>query len=406
MVQINDMKRVLFLALGFPNVSKANNIYTDLMQEFVRRGHDVLVIAPQGNENHAGVNLEDDVKVLRVKTLPLFNVGAIKKGIANVLLPFQYKRAIKKYCKDQEFDLIVLPTPPITLLSVASWLKKKSSAKVYLILRDIFPQNAVDLGMMGKHGLLHKFFRKQEKDLYRLSDSIGCMSQANVDYVKKHNPELEHGKLHMLPNWERIPEPISEADILSIREKYGLQDKFVAVFGGNMGRPQKMENIVALANACKDNEKICFYLIGSGTEKHRIELLIEKLGLDNIRTIDHLPKKEYIQILATSDVGLISLSDEFTIPNFPSKVLTYFGLKKPVLASLDLSTDFGQMLERTNSGLWSEAGNLEAFKKNLLWLLEHADEAKQMGQNGYDYMKTSLTPEIAYETIVREMESL
>ncbi len=403
---MNNMKRVLFLALGFPNVSKANNLYTDLMQEFVQRGHDVLVVAPQGNEPSDGVCMEGNVKVLRVKTLPLFNVGTIKKGIANVLLPFQYRRAIKKYCQDLDFDLIVLPTPPITLLSVASWLKKKSAAKVYLILRDIFPQNAVDLGMMGQHGLLHKFFRKQEKDLYRISDSIGCMSQANVDYVKRHNPELGQTKLHMLPNWERLPEPVSDEDILSIREKYGIQDKFVVVFGGNMGRPQKMENIVALANALKDNEQVCFYLIGSGTEKYRVEQMIEQLGLQNIRTIDQLPKKEYIQILAASDVGLISLSDEFTIPNFPSKVLTYFGLKKPVLASLDLSTDFGQMLEQTNSGLWSEAGKLEDFKRNLLWLLEHADESRKMGQNGHHYMKMSLTPEIAYETIMREIENL
>jgi len=403
---MNNMKRVLFLALGFPNVSKANNLYTDLMQEFVLRGHDVLVVAPQGNQANEGIVLEGTVKVLRVKTLPLFNVGTIKKGIANVLLPFQYKRAIKKHCQNMDFDLIVLPTPPITLLSVASWLKKKCSAKVYLILRDIFPQNAVDLGMMGKHGLLHKFFRKQEKELYRLSDTIGCMSQANVDYVKRHNPELDHAKLHMLPNWERLPKPISESDILAIRKKYNLQDKFVAVFGGNMGRPQKMENIVDLANACKDDEQIFFYLIGSGTEKQRVEEMIKELGLQNIRTIDQLPKKEYIQILAASDVGLISLSDEFTIPNFPSKVLTYFGLKKPVLASLDLSTDFGQMLEQTNSGLWSEAGKLEDFKKNLLWLMEHVEESRQMGQNGYDYMKKSLTPEIAHETIIREMESL
>ncbi|MEZ4811247.1 MAG: glycosyltransferase family 4 protein [Allomuricauda sp.] len=397
------MKKILFLALGFPNVSKANNLYTDLMEEFAQRGHDVLVVAPEGNDNGHGINFEGQVKVLRVKTLPLFNVGTIKKGVANVLLPFQYRSAIKKHCQDLDFDLIVLPTPPITLLSVASWLKKKSSAKVYLILRDIFPQNAVDLGMMGEHGLFHRLFRKQEKDLYKLSDAIGCMSQANVDYVKKHNPELDFAKLHLLPNWERLPEPVSKEDIISIREKYGLQDKFVVVFGGNMGRPQKMENIVELANACKDNERICFYLIGSGTEKHRVEQMIEGLGLQNIKTIDQLPKKEYIQILAASDVGLISLSDEFTIPNFPSKVLTYFGLKKPVLASLDLSTDFGQMLQETRSGLWSEAGKIDEFKKNLLWFLEHSEESKVMGENGYNYMKTDLTPEIAHDTIVEKI---
>ncbi len=403
MVQIKSKKKVLFLALGFPNVSKANNIYTDLMQEFVQKGHEVLVVAPQVAESDMGINKEGGVDVLRVKTLPLFNVGAVKKGIANLMLPFQYKMAIKKNCQNIDFDLIVIPTPPITLLSVATWLKKKSSAKVYLILRDIFPQNAVDLGMMKPNGPLHRFFRKQERKLYKVSDAIGCMSQANVDYVKLHNPELNFKKLHMLPNWEKLPEPVSESEIISIREKYHITDKFVAVFGGNMGRPQKLENIVMLADACKENEQMCFFLIGNGTEKQKINKMIKAFELNNIQIIDHLPKKEYIQILAASDIGLISLSDEFTIPNFPSKVLTYFGLKKPVLASLDLSTDFGVMLEETKSGIWSEAGKLENLKKNLVWFLEHREESKKMGENGYNYMKTSLTPEIAHDTIIREV---
>lgn len=403
MVQVKSKKKVLFLALGFPNVSKANNIYTDLMQEFVQKGHEVVVVAPQVAGSNIGMNKEGNVDVLRVKTLPLFNVGAVKKGIANLLLPFQYKKAIKKHYQDIGFDLIIIPTPPITLLSVANWLKKKSTAKLYLILRDIFPQNAVDLRMMKADGLLHRYFRKQEKELYKISDAIGCMSQANVDYVKQHNSELDFDKLHLLPNWEKLPLPVSEPELVSIREKYHITDKFVAVFGGNMGRPQKLENIIKLADACKENEQICFFLIGNGTEKQRIKSMITTFGLNNIQMIDHLPKKEYIQILAASDIGLISLSDEFTIPNFPSKVLTYFGLKKPVLASLDLSTDFGEMLEETKSGLWSEAGKLEDFKTNLLWFLEHKAKSKKMGENGYEYMKTKLTPEIAHNTIIKEV---
>jgi hypothetical protein len=97
------------------------------------------------------------------------------------------------------------------------------------------------------------------------------------------------------------------------------------------------------------------------------------------------------------------LHEQFTIPNFPSKVLTYFGLKKPVLASLDLSTDFGQMLDETKSGLWSKAGNIEAFKDNLLWFYNNREKGIEMGENGYNYMKSHLTPEIAYKTIMENI---
>ncbi|WP_349351033.1 MULTISPECIES: glycosyltransferase family 4 protein [unclassified Flagellimonas] len=392
-------KKVLFLALGYPNVAKSTILYTDLMQEFGEKGHDVLVVAPAYEKGNYGCRVEGNVKVLRVKTLPLFKVGAIKKGIANLLLPYQYKRAIKKN-GNLDFDLVILPTPPITLFSVASWLKAKTKAKIYLILRDIFPQNAVDLKMMKEDGLFHRYFRKQELKLYQLADAIGCMSKANIAYVEEHNPTLDRSKLHLLPNWEKIPAPISKDGIEEVSSKLGVSDKFMAIFGGNLGKPQQLENIVQLAKSCEDIDDVFFLILGSGTESERVRELISKNNLTNIRLVDRVPKKEYVQILAATDVGLISLSEKFTIPNFPSKVLTYFGLKKPVLASLDLSTDFGQMLDETKSGLWSKAGDIDAFKKNLLWMYNNREKAMKMGQNGYDYMKNHLTPEKAYNTIM------
>lgn len=400
------MKKVVFLALGYPHVEKSTILYTDLMQEFARKGHDVLVVAPAFQKNDYGCRIEGDVKVLRVSTLPLFRVGAIRKGIANLLLPFQYKKAIKNYTNDLDFDLIILPTPPITLITVASWLKKVSSGKVYLILRDIFPQNAVDLNMMKKNGLFHKYFRRKELKLYSASDTIGCMSKANVSYVKHHNPEVKSEKLHLLPNWEKLPSPISQDDINQISEKFKITDKFVAIFGGNLGKPQRMENIVNLAKSCAEYKDIFFLILGSGTEQGTVQRLISKFNLSNIKLIDRLPKKEYIQVLAAADIGLISLSEEFTIPNFPSKVLTYFGLQKPVLASLDLQTDFGQMLEETKSGLWAEAGETKKLKDKLLWLYKNKEERMKMGVNGYNHMKSNLTPEIAYETIMHEISNI
>ncbi|WP_420322315.1 glycosyltransferase family 4 protein [Flagellimonas sp.] len=394
------MKKVLYLGLGYPDVKKSTILYTDLMQEFAKQGHEVLVVAPALNKGDYGIRTEGEVQVLRVRTLPLFNVGTIRKGLGNLLLPYQYKRAIKKYCSEFDFDLIILPTPPITLASIASWLKKKSKGKIYLILRDIFPQNAVDLGMMKENGFFHRYFRKQEERLYVASDSIGCMSPANVAYVKQHNPVVESEKLHLLPNWEKIPESVPKEEIEIIKKKFDLTDKFVAIFGGNLGRPQKMENIINLAKSCTDYKDIFFLILGSGTEKEAIKEVIATSNLSNIRLIDRLPKKEYIQVLAAADVGLISLSEEFTIPNFPSKVLTYFGLKKPVLASLDLATDFGQMLEETKSGLWGEAGKTDNLREKLLWLYHNPEARNEMGENGHKHMAKNLTPEIAYETII------
>ena len=393
---------VIFLALAFPKMDKNKYLYTQLVSQFHENGHNITVVAPTYDDDVRGLQIEDGIKVIRVKTLPLFGVGLIKKGIANVLLPYQYKKALKKNNIGLDFDLIITPTPPITLYGVASWLKRKSKGKLYLILRDIFPQNAVDLGMLSKSGPIHYYFRRKEKRLYNKADYIGCMSQGNIDFVKKHNPSLAANKLHMLPNWGDIIPLASTEKIAGLRQQEGLEGKFVVLFGGNIGLPQKMENIVDLALELKDQKDILFMIIGRGNERENLENLIQRKKVTNMQLRDGLPQSEYMHWVQMADVGLISLSEKFTIPNIPSKALSYYNTKTPILASIDLNTDFGAILDELNVGLWAEAGNTKALKEKLMVLYENAELRKQMGENGYDYMKHNLSSKIAFDTVVEQ----
>ncbi|WP_298789317.1 glycosyltransferase family 4 protein [uncultured Allomuricauda sp.] len=391
-----EVKKIIFVALGFPNVAIRRYLYSNLMHEFRKNGHDVFVIAADNNRKKSEIVEEGGIKILRVPSLKFFGTNNIIKGLSNVLLPYLYKRALIKHKIDLDFDLIFMPTPPITLIDVGFWLKKKSKGKLYLILRDIFPQNAVDLKMMKPKGFIHSYFRKKEVKLYTASDFIGCMSPANVDYIKKHNTYLDFSKLHLLPNWADIQE-ISEVTETATKEDYGLKDKIIAIFGGNMGLPQKMENIIDLAKNCQEIEDLVFFLVGKGTEQKKIARMIDTLKLKNVIFKEHLPKNEYNDILRLSDIGLISLSEDFTIPNYPSKVLAYYQFKKPVLASVDVNTDFGKMQEEIKCGFWSKAGDVEALKKNLLKLYNNKKLREELGQNGYDYMINNLTPSHAYD---------
>ena len=226
------------------------------------------------------------------------------------------------------------------------------------------------------------------------------MSQANIEYIKTHNPKIEASKLHLLPNWENLPKFEDLGNIDDIKAKYGLTNKFVVIFGGNIGRPQKMENIIELAKNCTEIKDLVFLIIGKGTEFKKLNDSVTSLKLFNVVLEKKIPKRDYYNLLKAADVGLISLSEEFTIPNFPSKVLSYFGSKKPVLASIDLQTDFGKMLVETNSGLWGEAGKTELLKEKLITLYKDKVLRSQMGENGYDYMVANLLPNHAYRTIL------
>lgn len=392
--------RVLFLMFAFPDMNKSFNMYTTIVEEFVNHGHEVVIVAP-GNDK-TGLYKENHIEVLRVNTLPIKNVPNVLKGISNLLLPYQFKKAINKFYPDINFDLIISPTPPITLVSLAEYFKKKNKAKFYLILRDIFPQNAIDLGFMKKNGFLHKFFRNKENKLYREADFIGCMSEGNINYIKKHNPEVQISKLHELRNFQKKYDGYGFNHQI-LREKYNLQDKFVVVFGGNMGKPQQLENVLELALRCKEYKNVLFLLLGEGVQMQKLAQTIAMSNIDNIRIQGTIPKQEYQDLLSVCDVGLISLHKKFTIPNIPSKALDYFNVGIPVLASLDQATDFGFILENANAGLWSIAEDINSFKQNFDKLYHDTLLRNEMGKNGRVYFENYLLPEIAYETIIKEV---
>lgn len=395
--------RIVFLLQAHPEPGGLDtNLYADLVEAFVKNGHEVVVITGGKKGHPTTFRREGNTAVLRVKTMKLFGVSPIAKGIANVLLPHQFIKAIKKNIPEKNFDLILSPTPPITFVNVIAFLKKQSQKiKCFLILRDIFPQNARDLGMITNPLLFH-YFRKQEKKLYAVSDFIGCMSQGNIDYVLKHNPEIDPKKISLLPNWQKV-HPLSEKNG-SIKAKYGLTGKYIAIFGGNIGEPQKIENIVTLAKEYSDKSDIVFVVVGAGARKKHLEKLVADNGLKNILIKNQLPRPDYQELVYNSDVGLISLNEKFTIPNIPSKTLSYFNAKIPILAAVDANTDYGKMLEESGAGLWSVTGNTSKYKQNFDTLYNNPELRTKMGENGYSYLIKHLTPDKTYKRIMNEVE--
>lgn len=394
--------KVLFLMLAFPDVNKSFNMYTSLVEEFVKKGHDVFVVAPQIPNEKTQLQFEKNIQVLRVQTLPLRKVNNFVKGISNLLLPFQYKRAIKKYYKNHNPSLIIIPTPPITLASLALSLKEKYAAKLYLVLKDIFPQNAVDLGFMNKYSGVYSYFRYVEKKLYKAADKIGCMSQGNISYILSHNKYIDADKLHVLENWQVLNTSYPNKN-REIMYTYNLAGKFVVLFGGNMGKAQQLENVLTLAKQCEGYKDVVFLFLGDGTQKKELDGLIKAGKHDNVILRTTIPKGEFQNLVSCCDIGLISLNKNFTIPNIPSKMLDYFNLGIPVLASIDKATDFGKMLDEANAGLWSIAGDTVSFKRNFETLYHNKDLRMQLGSNGRKYFENRLTPDIAYEIIIANM---
>ena len=266
---------VIFLTMSRIMDITNRGIYPDLLRKFRDEGHSVYIVAPR--ERSLGMPTQmtskDGVKLLGVKTLNLQKTSIIEKGIGQVLVESQYKKAIKRHLGDVKFDLVLYSTPPITFPKVIKFLRDQNpEAKTYLLLKDIFPQNAVDIGMFGEKSVFNWYFRCKEKALYKVSDYIGCMSPANVVFVLKHNPEVDASKVEVAPNSIELNEKQYEdgqekAERYYIRKKYDLPtDKPIFIYGGNLGKPQGIDYLIKCLEANKNRQDCYFVVVGSGTD--------------------------------------------------------------------------------------------------------------------------------------------
>ncbi len=396
---------VLFLSLLDFDTFDERNIYSDLLREFIKNGHRVCCISPVEKRKNQETTLLQfgENFILKLKIGNTQKVNLIEKGVSTLRIEPLFIQGIKKYFSNIKFDLVLYATPPVTFAKVIHFVKKRDGAKTYLLLKDIFPQNSVDLGMLsrsGVKGMIYRYFRHKEKTLYRCSDKIGCMSQANVDYVLKHNPEIPQSKVEICPNSvEPIDMRALEEEKIEIRKKYGLPlGKKLFVYGGNLGKPQDVPFIVACLKACVDIEDVCFVIAGNGTDRHFLEEYIETETPRHVKLFGHLPKSEYDKMIACCDVGLIFLDHRFTIPNFPSRLLSYMQAGLPVLACTDKNTDVGKVVEENGFGWWCESDSPDAFTETVKSIIK--DTTETMGRIGFNYLNDVYSAEKSCCTIM------
>lgn len=400
---------ILFLTLNRISDLSERGIYTDLMREFICHGHRVYMVVPAERRFHESTSIKESygAQILRVKTLNIQKSNVVEKGIGTLLLEMQYQCAIKRYWKDIQFDLILYSTPPITFNRVISSQKKRCKAKSYLLLKDIFPQNAVDLGMFSKRSLIYRLFRKKEEVLYQISDFIGCMSPANVDYVLTHNPEIKADRVEICPNSIKLLEKplMTSTARKNILQKLHIPiNKTLFIYGGNLGRPQGLIFLLDVIAANEERNDSYFIIVGSGTEYGKIKSWFEANHPDNSMLLSSLPKKEYDDLVKACDVGLIFLDRRFTIPNYPSRLLSYLENRMPVLLATDMNTDIGRIAERNGYGFWTENGNLDTFMEMVDSLSADREKIKVMGEKGYEYLKSNYTVERGYRMIMKHFE--
>ena len=394
---------VLFLSLMQYSTINERDIYTDLLREFIRNGHHVSILS--STEGSETVIAEENSTIYRVPTGKIEKTSFLQKGINTILIEYRFIAAIKKHLSQVHFDLVLYPTPPITFVGAVKYVKERDRAKTYLMLKDIFPQNAVDIGIMSDHGvkgIIYRFFCRKERQLYAVSDHIGCMSQANADYIIANHSELNPHKVGICPNCiEIVDKSVDAVTRKNIRRKYGIpEDRIVFVYGGNLGRPQGIPFLVECMKTQKENNQAFFLVVGDGTEYPVLEQYSLTEKQDNFKLMQRLPKEDYDTLVGACDVGMLFLDHRFTIPNFPSRLLSYMQAKLPVLACTDPNTDVGKVIVEGGFGWWCESNSTEAFRKTIASVLQ--SNLKEMGDSAMSYLCQHYSEKHGYLSIMKE----
>ena len=401
------MNVVFITVIRFDNIYD-HNIYTDLMRKFRDEGHNVYIVFPRERRYKEQTLFEkkDGVNYLGVKTLNIQKTHFLEKGLGTLLFESQMTSAIKRYLSDVKFDLILYSTPPVTYTKILTYLKSNNpEATTYLLLKDIFPQNAVDLGLFSKKSQFYKLFRKKEKQLYELSDFIGCTSQGNINFIIRNNPDVDPRKLELAPNSSDIPqEEPNASENKEIRIKYGLPlNKTIFVYGGNLGVPQGIPFLIKCLEANEHRKDCHFVIVGNGTEYSKLENWISETTPQNVSLFKRLPKADYDTLVRASDIGMIFLNFNFTVPNTPCRMLNYIIEKKPIVAATDMGTDLGEIISSGNFGFWAPSNDVDAFTKVIDQILN--SDYKQMGEEGYKFFLNNYTTNHTYSAIVKHIHS-
>lgn len=389
---------IIFITTNSINSMDDGSIYSDLVKVLHKNGHNIQVFSALEKRDYIKQQNEN---IHRVKIGNITRVNPIKKAISLFTLNNKFMREIKKK-NLKKVDLVIYNTPPITLNRTIKYLKKRYNSKTFLLLKDIFPQNAVDLGMFKKNGIIYQYYRGKEKVLYDISNYIGCMSEGNKNYILNNN-ELNSDKVFVVPNSMEIKQENdfnSNINTNDIRLKYNIPlNKKVFLYGGNIGKPQGVDFINKVIKLNEQNQSNYILIVGRGTEYKNIENFIENNNIKNSNIISYIPKEDYNSLVESSDVGLIFLDNRFTIPNIPSRLLSYLNAKKPVLAATDSNTDLKDIIKEGKFGYWCESTNENKFIE-LMSNFSDEEYNEKMGNNGYNYLISNYDIEDTYIKIM------
>ena len=375
----------------------------ELALDYKNNGDDPVIISPGRADQSAKVVVDqiDNITYWRFRSGTLRGQGKLKRAINETLLSVKAWLAIRNEIKLQKFDGVVYYSPSIFFGYLAYKIKTACQCNTYLILRDMFPQWAIDEGLIKQGSLIEKYFRFFERLNYSSADCIGLISPKNVELFKKFNGHQYNTEV--LYNWADKNAFPDKSQVFGLREQFNLTDKVIFFYGGNIGHAQDMGNLLRLAEAMKPIESAHFIFLGQGDEVTLVNQMIEDKVLLNCLFLPSVSQQDYKLILNEIDVGLFSLSAKHTAHNFPGKLLGYMVHSLPILGSVNQGNDLVDVIHNADAGFVLNNGDDYAFYESARKLAISEQLRKQTGQNANQLLLDTFSVDSAASQILKSL---
>jgi len=377
-------KRIyIFVGDYYPSSQSATaQLISELAEQISASGHEIYIIVPSPQVKFPyEIKIVNDQKVVFFKSPDTKVSNRILRTFNELILSVTCYFSLRGFIRDNPPEYLITYSPTIFYGPYVSYLRKKLKVKNYLILRDIFPQWAVECGLIRENSFVHKFFRFFEELNYKAATNIGLEAPSIVEQFNKRH--VNHAtKTELLINWVANKATKTEKRN-SIREKYDLYEKIIFFYGGNIGVGQDVENIVRLAENMKQINNVIFVILGTGTEREKIFKMIQRKNLnENIIFAEGVEQKIYMDYLTEIDIGLISLNKNTRGHNIPGKILNYARMGIPILGSVNQGNDIIRIINENNAGIVVENGDDKSFAKAASSFLEASFRSKKsIGSN-------------------------
>ena len=378
---------VLFISQHFPpEIGAAATRISELAFALRRKGHRVSVVTefpnyPEGiiQDHHRGKlflkEKYNDIEVVRTFVYASERGTILQRML--FYLSFMFS-AVFGGLLVRDYDLILATSPPLFVALSGYALSVFRRRPFIFEVRDIWPESARSLNQL-RGRLFIWMAEKLERFLYRRADRIIVVTPGFIrDLLSKSVPR---DKITLISNGVDVNFFKPRPAIATLAGKYGLKDRFVVSYTGNLGLAQGIETIIDCAELLQDQPDIVFILVGDGVVKKRIMDSANRRGLQNVIFIDSQPKSEISAFLSTSKVCLVPLkkTELFRI-TVPSKLYESMACGKPVILSVD--GEARRILEEARAGIFAEPENAREMAEAILKMYRHPELLAEYGRNG------------------------